>query len=72
MFTKPNNESELAADVRRQRARKLLGLPKQFTAEDVKKRYNEMIREAHPDAGGGATVDLDRLRRAKDLLLQEA
>ena len=50
-------------------ARAILGVGPQATADDVHYAYRQLIKVAHPDAGG-STEEAARLNQAKDVLLR--
>ncbi len=71
--------SDLAVQRRRTKALHILGfdIRGKVTEEQVRLRYNEMVKAAHPDAMGQFTevppsrTDLNDLRHAKDFLLKQ-
>ena len=54
-------------------ARKLLGIPKNGTAEDVKKKYKDMAKTWHPDINKGeeAHAKMQEINKAFALLMKE-
>lgn len=48
-------------------AMRLFGLPANFSREDLKRRYRELIRKAHPDAGG-SHAKASAINRAHNLI----
>lgn len=54
-------------DARIAAACNLLGLPGEYTADDIKTAFRTKARDGHPDNGGNA--DMDALTQAKELLL---
>ncbi len=55
------------------RARKLLGIPGQATAEEARKQYRELAKQCHPDVNPGeeAHVRMQEINEAYALLLKE-
>ncbi|NPV06120.1 MAG: J domain-containing protein [Syntrophaceae bacterium] len=55
------------------RARKLLGIPGDATAEDAKRRYRELAKQWHPDVNPGedAHARMQELNGAYALLMKE-
>jgi hypothetical protein len=54
-------------------ARKLLGIPKNSTAEDVKKKYRDMAKTWHPDINKSeeAHAKMQEINKAFVLLMKE-
>lgn len=77
-FTKEKQESPLAAERRRHKAEKVLGIQRgeTYDAGKVRQRYTSIVKAHHPDASGQHTEfvpehSLDDLRKAKDELLKQ-
>ena len=45
-----------------------LGVPKNATAEEIKKAYRKLAREHHPDASGGDEARFKEIQGAYDVL----
>lgn len=53
----------------REQAIQLLGLSTNFTQDDLKKAYREMVKRYHPDVTEGNTVEVfKRIRSAYEIL----
>lgn len=68
--------NELQTMLKITRAEKLFGFDKNapYGPQDVRKRFTELVKEAHPDAGdqGEAVIkgkSFQQLREAKDVLI---
>ena len=59
----------LKAAMNEEQARKLLGLPLDYTAEDIKHSHKQLALQHHPDKGG-SVEDMKQLNIAKDVLLE--
>jgi hypothetical protein len=67
----PKRTSRGAMTLAVTKACKLLGVGFEYTATDVREAFVRVVKEAHPDAEGVNTVDLQKVRKAKELLLRE-